>query len=66
MDNKISRNEFLKSLGLKGAPLLAIYCGTPTLTSCINESGDPSGPAALEYTWDLTEFGDSSLNSVGN
>ena len=27
MEERIKRNEFLKSLGLKGAALLAVYCG---------------------------------------
>ncbi len=66
MKNKISRNEFLKSLGFKGASLLAIYCGASTLTSCINEAGDPSGPAVLDFTLDLTDSANSALNTVGN
>ena len=34
----INRNEFLKSLGLKGAALMAVYCGVAGLTSCKNEA----------------------------
>jgi len=66
MKDKISRNEFLKSLGFKGASLLAIYCGASTLTSCINEAGDPSGGTGLDFTLDLTEAANSALNTVGN
>lgn len=66
MEDKISRNEFLKSLGFKGASLLAIYCGASTLTSCINEAGgDPSGSTGLDFTLDLTEAANASLNTVG-
>lgn len=66
MNEKISRNEFLKSLGFKGASLLAIYCGASTLTSCINEAGDPSGGVGVDFTLDLSEAANSSLNTVGN
>ena len=66
MEDKISRNEFLKTLGFKGASLLAIYCGASTLTSCINEAGDPSGNVGLDFTLDLTDPVNSKLNSVGN
>lgn len=66
MEDKISRNEFLKTLGFKGASLLAIYCGASTLTSCINEAGDPSGNVGLDFTLGLTDPANSKLNSVGN
>ncbi len=67
MEDKISRNEFLKSLGFKGASLFAIYCGASAVTSCINEAGgDPSGGTGLDFTLDLTEPANSSLNTVGN
>ena len=66
MKDKISRNEFLKSLGFKGASLLAIYCGASVLSSCINEAGDPSGNVGLDFTLDLTDAANSKLNSVGN
>lgn len=66
MKDKISRNEFLKSLGFKGASLLAIYCVASTVTSCINEAGDPTGGEGLDFTLDLTEAANSSLNTVGN
>jgi nitrite reductase/ring-hydroxylating ferredoxin subunit len=64
MDNKIKRNEFLKSLGLKGASLMAIYCGASALSSCQNESEvAPSG--TVDFTLDLTNASYSALNTVG-
>lgn len=66
MKEKISRNEFLKSLGFKGASLMAIYCGASTLTSCINEAGDPTGSTGIDFTLDLTETANAQLTTVGN
>ena len=64
MENKIKRNEFLKSLGLKGASLMAIYCGASALSSCQNESEvAPSG--SVDFTLDLTNASYSTLNTVG-
>jgi cytochrome b6-f complex iron-sulfur subunit len=51
MENKIKRNEFLKSLGFKGASLLAVYCGAASLSSCENEDVTPTS---------------SKLNTTGN
>jgi cytochrome b6-f complex iron-sulfur subunit len=65
MENKIKRNEFLKSLGFKGASLLAVYCGASTLSSCKNDSGlSPSGP--IDFTIDLSNVSYSKLNTVGS
>jgi nitrite reductase/ring-hydroxylating ferredoxin subunit len=65
MENKIKRNEFLKSLGFKGASLLAVYCGTTALSSCENESNvTPSG--GVDFTVDLSNAAYSKLNTVGN
>ncbi len=64
MENKIKRNEFLKSLGLKGASLMAIYCGTSTLSSCQNES-DVAPSGNVDFTLDLTNASYSALNTVG-
>jgi cytochrome b6-f complex iron-sulfur subunit len=36
--NNISRNEFLKSIGLKGAALMAVYCAGSTLIACKNDT----------------------------
>lgn len=63
MQSKIKRNEFLKSLGLKGASLLAVYCGVSTLSSCQNEALTPA--AAVDFTLDLTNASYSALNTVG-
>ncbi len=60
---QISRNDFLKSLGLKGAALLAVYCATNSLSSCKNESATvvPQG----DITIDLTATSNAALKSVG-
>lgn len=63
MSNKIQRHEFLKSLGLKGASLLAVYCGATSLTSCKNESVTPA--SAVDFTLDLSNAAYSALNTVG-
>jgi len=64
MENKIKRNDFLKSLGLKGASLMAIYCGASALSSYQNESEvAPSG--TVDFTLDLTNASYSVLNTVG-
>jgi nitrite reductase/ring-hydroxylating ferredoxin subunit len=36
MEERIKRNEFLKSIGLKGAALLAVYCGA---SACQADAG---------------------------
>jgi len=61
--------EFLKSLGLKGASLFAVYCAASSLTSCVNESMDPSltsGGTGNELLLDLSSSAYSKLNTVGN
>lgn len=65
METKLSRNEFLKSLGFKGASLLAIYCGASTLSSCINEAGNPSGNTGLDFTLDLNDSTNAVLKTIG-
>ncbi len=50
----MNRMEFLKSLGLKGASLFAVYCAASGLSSCVNESMDPT----------TTNVAGSNLNSV--
>jgi nitrite reductase/ring-hydroxylating ferredoxin subunit len=64
MENKIKRNDFLKSLGLKGASLMAIYCGASALSSCQNES-DVAPSGNVDFTLDLTNASYSALNTVG-
>jgi cytochrome b6-f complex iron-sulfur subunit len=64
MENKIKRNDFLKSLGLKGASLMAIYCGASALSSCQNES-EVAPTGTVDFTLDLTNASYSALNTVG-
>ncbi len=69
MNEKMNRMEFLKSLGLKGASLFAVYCAASGLSSCVNESMDPTtstGGTGNELTLDLTSATYSKLNTVGN
>ena len=72
MNEKMNRMEFLKSLGLKGASLFAVYCAASGLSSCVNESMDPSlppgdgGTTPNELVLDLTNAAYSKLNTVGN
>lgn len=69
MQEKMNRMEFLKSLGLKGASLFAVYCAASGLSSCVNESMDPTNPtgdAGNELVLDLTSSTYSKLNTVGN
>lgn len=63
MQSKIDRHEFLKSLGFKGASLLAVYCGATTLSSCENEAVTPA--SSVDFTLDLTNPSYSALNTVG-
>jgi cytochrome b6-f complex iron-sulfur subunit len=69
MNEKMNRMEFLKSLGLKGASLFAVYCAASGLSSCVNESMDPTTPTGgtgNELVLDLTSAAYSKLNTVGN
>jgi len=50
---KINRNAFLKNLGLKGAALVAVYCGANSLTSCQNDSAVT--PLTSDITLDLND-----------
>lgn len=64
MEDKIKRHEFLKSLGLKGASLLAVYCGVSSLSACQNEAVSPA--SGVDFTLDLTTPIYSKLNTAGN
>jgi cytochrome b6-f complex iron-sulfur subunit len=64
MENKIKRHEFLKSLGLKGASLLAVYCSASALSSCQNDSVSPA--TNVDFTLDLTNAAYSKLTTAGN
>ena len=69
MNEKMNRMEFLKSLGLKGASLFAVYCAASGLSSCVNESMDPTTPTGgkgNELSLDLNSAAYSKLNTVGN
>jgi cytochrome b6-f complex iron-sulfur subunit len=69
MNEKMNRMEFLKSLGLKGASLFAVYCAASGLSSCVNESMDPSTPTGgtgNELVLDLNSAAYSKLTTVGN
>jgi cytochrome b6-f complex iron-sulfur subunit len=69
MYEKMNRMEFLKSLGLKGASLFAVYCAASGLSSCVNESMDPTTPTGgtgNELSLDLTSAAYSKLNTTGN
>ena len=69
MNEKMNRMEFLKSLGLKGASLFAVYCAASGLSSCVNESMDPTNPtggSGNELILDLNSAAYSKLNTVGN
>ena len=69
MNEKMNRMEFLKSLGLKGASLFAVYCAASGLSSCVNESMDPTAPTGgtgNELALDLTSAMYSKLNTTGN
>ncbi len=70
MIEKMNRMEFLKSLGLKGASLFAVYCAASGLSSCVNESMDPTNPTGggtgNELILDLNSASYTKLNSVGN
>jgi len=69
MNEKMNRMEFLKSLGLKGASLFAVYCAASGLSSCVNESMDPTNPTGgtgNELLLDLNSAAYTKLNTVGN
>jgi len=70
MNEKMNRMEFLKSLGLKGASLFAVYCAASGLSSCVNETMDPTTPVdgvtGNVLSLDLTTATYSKLNTTGN
>ncbi len=52
MEDKIKRHEFLKSLGLKGGALLALYCTGQSLSSC--SADNTVVPANVDLSVDLS------------
>ncbi|SFD54156.1 QcrA and Rieske domain-containing protein [Spirosoma endophyticum] len=80
-DNNINRGEFLRSLGMSSAALMAFYCMGTGLTACSKSDSStptPTPPAAgltgnadtaagaINFTIDLTNSNYSSLKTVGN
>jgi cytochrome b6-f complex iron-sulfur subunit len=63
-NDKISRHNFLRSLGLGGSALVAVYCTGATLTSCTNEGTIAPAPGG-GLTLDLSSNANSALQSVG-
>lgn len=61
--DKISRNQFLKRLGIGGSALMAIYCGG-ALSSCKKDAVTPSGPK--DFTLNLNDAAYTSLRTPGN
>lgn len=66
----MNRLEFLKSLGLKGASLMAVYCAAQGLSSCKSASDDGATPApkpsaTVDFTLDLSQASNANLNKVG-
>ncbi|WP_337042238.1 Rieske (2Fe-2S) protein [Emticicia sp. 17c] len=61
LQEKINRNEFLKSLGFTGAALFALY----TTESCKNEAGGVTPIPSSGLTLDLTDAAYSNLKKEG-
>ncbi len=64
MEEKINRNEFLKSLGFKGSALVALYCTGQGLSSCSSDS-NVVVPSSVDITVDLTNASYASLTNTG-
>lgn len=79
--DQMKRGEFLRSLGMSSAALMAFYCMGTTLTSCSKSSDDPTPAAptpstgitgnadtskgAINFTLDLADANFSKLKTVG-
>lgn len=61
--DKISRNQFLRKLGISGAALMAVYCGA-VLSSCKKDAVTPS--SSKDFTLNLDESAYASLKTPGN
>ncbi len=63
-----SRAEFLRSLGLSSAALMAVYC-MGTLTACSSNDGNDPAPAPpssnVDFTLDLNSADFSKLKTIG-
>ncbi len=66
-ENRQNRHEFLKSLGLRGAALIAIYCAGQSLTACSKSgSTDPTPLPSGGVVVDLSAPANAGLLKVGN
>jgi cytochrome b6-f complex iron-sulfur subunit len=65
MNNKeqISRHEFLKDLGLKGAALMAVYCGATAVSAC--STTQEVVPLGSDVMLDLAAASNAALKTVG-
>ncbi len=65
-NDQIDRHQFLKSLGLRGAALLAVYCAGQSLTACSSKSDTTVTPLpAGGVTVDLTAAANAPLLTQG-
>jgi cytochrome b6-f complex iron-sulfur subunit len=64
--DRIDRHDFLKSLGLRGAALLAVYCAGQSLTACSSKATDPTPLPSGGVTVDLTAPANAALLNVGS
>jgi len=79
--DQMKRGEFLRSLGMSSAALMAFYCMGTTLTSCSKSNDDPApatpapstgitgnadtSKGAINFTLDLTDANFSKLKTAG-
>jgi cytochrome b6-f complex iron-sulfur subunit len=61
--DQMKRGEFLRSLGMSSAALMAFYCMGTTLTSCSKGSDDPA-PATPAPSTGITGNADASKGAV--
>ena len=80
-DNQLNRAEFLRSLGMSSAALMAFYCMGTGLTACSKGGDDPvpspnptgtgftgnsdTSKGAINFTLDLTSSSYSKLKTAG-
>ena len=79
--DQLNRGEFLRSLGMSSAALMAFYCMGTGLTACSSKNDDPApttpttgtgltgnsetAKGAINFTLDLTDATYSKLKTVG-
>jgi cytochrome b6-f complex iron-sulfur subunit len=65
-ENRQNRQQFLASLGLQGAALLAVYCAGQSLTACSKSSNtDPAPLPSGGVVVDLSASANAGLLKVG-